>query len=1070
MLTVMDQNGGRRPLWAAVLLVLVLLLLAGLPAATAAPPGPLPAAADENVELVGHIGGWTLDVAIMGNYAYVGEGPRLAILDIANPAQPVLVGKSPVLPGLVYAVVVSGNHAYVAADRGGLWIIDISNPAAPTTVGAYDTPNNAYGLAVAGNYAYVADWVGGLRIINVANPAAPAEVGFYDTPGAARDVTVVGNYAYVADNGGGLRILNIATPAAPVEAGFFDPAGILSIHGLTVAGSYAYLAADDDGLRIVNVATPAAPVEVGAYNIGRPTYDVSVAGDLAYVASNDDGLRIINVATPATPSLVKLHDTPGYAKRVAVAGDYAYVADSYGGLRIVNVSVPSTPTNAATYEPPTDVVGVAVAGDYAYLANYNGPFHIVKVANPAAPLDWAVYETLGRTQDVAVAGAYAYAAEDSGLESINVANPAAPYQANFINRSGVEVVVSGNAAYLARGTLLTIIDISDPLQLDEFSSLQVPTGWVSDVAVAGNYAYVAAGGLRIANVADPALPVWVGGSDFHAQGLAVAGNYVYMGYYAEDEGQGESFGLRIINVADPAHPTFTGEVVLPGMPYDVTVAGNLAYVAGGNYGLYVIDVSNPAAPVEVGHYQTVEDAEEVSLVGDLLCLAGGKGGLIILRYTPSASPTISGFTPASGAVGATVTVNGTHLAGATAVTFNSTAATTFNVVSATQLTAVVPAGATTGKIAVTTGGGTATSAVNFVVLQNHAPNDPTNPSPANAAGNVAVTAALGWSGSDPDSDPLTYEVRFGTANPPPQVVADQSATSYDPPGDLASGTTYYWKIIANDGRGGTTPGPVWSFTTAAGPATFPDVFYASPTAVAVIGGISAQGTDILRYTKSSNAWAMFFDGSDHSLVKNVTAFALLDDGSLLLVFTANQAITGLGTATPYDVVKFTPNNPNAVPLGAGAYSWYFQGKVNGLTTAGEKIDAVDLDGNQLLLSTSGAASVPKPGGGALKPADEDVFVRNMGTNQWESVLRIDGSKMTGMAVEDINGLWDDPQSGDYYITIVGAFNLGGLRGTGKSIVKLTPNGGATVFTPSLVSWLASGATYPTSLDGLELVR
>lgn len=92
----------------------------------------------------------------------------------------------------------------------------------------------------------------------------------------------------------------------------------------------------------------------------------------------------------------------------------------------------------------------------------------------------------------------------------------------------------------------------------------------------------------------------------------------------------------------------------------------------------------------------------------------------------------------------------------------------------------------------------------------------------------------------------------------------------------------------------------------------------------------------------------------------------------------------------------------------------------------------------------------------------------MTTSQWETALVIDGSLIPGMGGEDLASIWDDPDSGDFYITITGSFNLGGVKGNGKSIVKLTPNGGATVFTPSLVSWLAPGATFPSNLDGLAL--
>ena len=82
--------------------------------------------------------------------------------------------------------------------------------------------------------------------------------------------------------------------------------------------------------------------------------------------------------------------------------------------------------------------------------------------------------------------------------------------------------------------------------------------------------------------------------------------------------------------------------------------------------------------------------------------------------TVTPAPTISSFTPTNGLVGASVTVNGANLTGATAVKFNGVTAT-FSNVTAISLTATVPAGATTGKISVTTPGGTADSVTNFTV-------------------------------------------------------------------------------------------------------------------------------------------------------------------------------------------------------------------------------------------------------------------------------------------------------------------------------------------------------------------
>jgi hypothetical protein len=84
-------------------------------------------------------------------------------------------------------------------------------------------------------------------------------------------------------------------------------------------------------------------------------------------------------------------------------------------------------------------------------------------------------------------------------------------------------------------------------------------------------------------------------------------------------------------------------------------------------------------------------------------------------FTVLFPPTITAFTPTSGVVGTSVTITGTNFTNVSAVRFNGVAAT-FTVNSATQLTATVPAGATTGPITVTTPGGTATSEQIFTVL------------------------------------------------------------------------------------------------------------------------------------------------------------------------------------------------------------------------------------------------------------------------------------------------------------------------------------------------------------------
>ena len=81
----------------------------------------------------------------------------------------------------------------------------------------------------------------------------------------------------------------------------------------------------------------------------------------------------------------------------------------------------------------------------------------------------------------------------------------------------------------------------------------------------------------------------------------------------------------------------------------------------------------------------------------------------------SPAPSISGFSPSSGAVGSSVTISGSHFTGATGVSFGGMGASVFTVNSDAQITATVPSGASSGPISVTTPNGTASSASSFTV-------------------------------------------------------------------------------------------------------------------------------------------------------------------------------------------------------------------------------------------------------------------------------------------------------------------------------------------------------------------
>jgi uncharacterized repeat protein (TIGR03803 family) len=90
-------------------------------------------------------------------------------------------------------------------------------------------------------------------------------------------------------------------------------------------------------------------------------------------------------------------------------------------------------------------------------------------------------------------------------------------------------------------------------------------------------------------------------------------------------------------------------------------------------------------------------------------------GNLVSKQNFWVTPQITSFSPKHGPVGTSVIIKGTSLRQATQVSFGTVAATSFTVNTNNQVTAIVPTGAVTGNIVITTKGGIATSTGVFTV-------------------------------------------------------------------------------------------------------------------------------------------------------------------------------------------------------------------------------------------------------------------------------------------------------------------------------------------------------------------
>ncbi len=118
------------------------------------------------------------------------------------------------------------------------------------------------------------------------------------------------------------------------------------------------------------------------------------------------------------------------------------------------------------------------------------------------------------------------------------------------------------------------------------------------------------------------------------------------------------------------------------------------------------------------------------------------------------------------------------------------------------------------------------------------PDQPHDPSPPNFSTVHTQDVTLSWQCSDPQGDPLTYDIYFGTATTPPLVAANYSTNSYDV-GPLDWNDTYYWRVVARDNQGNEESGSLWWFNVS--PAGNPP---AQPSNPSPLNGATGQPLNV----------------------------------------------------------------------------------------------------------------------------------------------------------------------------------------------------------------------------------
>jgi hypothetical protein len=279
--------------------------------------------------------------------------------------------------GYPHDIEVSAGRAYIADGQAGLAVIDVADPAAPVLLGTkMDSMNVAWGVAVSDSYAYITYGSKELYIVNVSRPESLKVTGEleYPQPGYGYDVAVRDSYVYLAADAQFI-VVNVAQPAYPNLV--FQYRYPRDCRGASVQGNWAYLACGQLGVAVWKVES-LPPRQVASFDTPANALSVAVSGNYLYVADTRNGLVVADVSDPLNPRPVATLGLSGYARHVSVADSLVYVSCEAGGLAIVNVVRPEQPALAATISLPYTMCAQAEDG-YVFAGDRDSGLVVIKI-------------------------------------------------------------------------------------------------------------------------------------------------------------------------------------------------------------------------------------------------------------------------------------------------------------------------------------------------------------------------------------------------------------------------------------------------------------------------------------------------------------------------------------------------------------------------------------------------------------------------------------------------------------------------------------------------------------------
>jgi len=612
-------------------------------------------------EVISQVGGEVGNLFLDKKRGYVGIGPRLAIFNFSQPTNPVLLGSSEILPGLISNIKVVENLAVVQVKNSNLHIFDVIDPEHIELIGQVPIDSDnifAYEMKEKFLFLGIRNEEKDVVIFDISDPTNPELVAQLSFSAKTRELELAGNLLFIMNKVDGLKVFDISDPLTLKEVAFntdtIDPNSSIDIvENYLLILNYGVEAVNDNlsiakhGVEIVdiqNIDSPQSLAKIelpggwhflGKWDIWTPFEDKLF---LVLHISNPNGvyieesLRLYDISDPTNPvEKTTLNEFYRGTNSLEIDEGFLYSTASWAPetFRISKINSDGNLVAVGEFNAVESAQKTIFEENLAFVVSGTNGIGVYDFTNIHRPVLINHISLPGILSDIAINEETAYiVGSESGLRAYDISNPN-----QFRNMGQLNILQLNHVAisdpdhiYIASGNSniasVRVVDVSESTQMTETGLMS--DAYVTDLVVNANSLFLP-GFYRGLSIFNNETQIII--SHYSSQQIdsfAISEPFAYIGV------QGE--GVEIVDLSNLMAPVQVGLIksdqsILGAEA--IAVNDNKLYIGFDHY-LWIGDLSNPIKPQEIGYFHAPAEITDISFHQGMIILSVGNGGLFVL--------------------------------------------------------------------------------------------------------------------------------------------------------------------------------------------------------------------------------------------------------------------------------------------------------------------------------------------------------------------------------------------------------------------------------------------------------